>query len=425
MEKMSSAKKTQVNNAAGRKVVVKRKASDDGEIEFKQQGSKAAAAKGKTAVAGQAKKEPIVNQEAVGNEGETSGVATRGKKVAANTATVVKPPEVNQTVKESMEEMTDVEPDDIEIDLCCDESLLEGEIEAPQKTVRRVVFKNKSAESDLKEKQALERSRLGLFQLAGYRPNANRQAEAERNYTNDMNGMYPEWMNRWEENDSYNENKENYTVAKRQSAPAGNEDETRMKSQQWQYRPTARSEPSGLPEFKEEVGLDQFLVQFDAAARHYRWTEDEQLYYMKNNIKGAAGKLIWAVNPKSLRELLRILKTSYGNDTLIERNKVELRSRKRKEGESLPSLFAEIRSLLTEAYPGVHGEILDDLGKDAFLNALEKRLRNRVRERYPRTMSQALSVAMLLEGIDRSNWIEKEEEAQKRHKACIGSSSSE
>ena len=417
MEDMSSAKKSSVNKAAGKKAVVKRKVSDDEEIEFKQQGCKAAAAaKGKTAADGEAKKGPTVDNEAGRNEGGTSEIASKGKKVAVNKTTEVKPPEVDQTEMERMKEITDMEPDDVEIDLSCDESLLEREMEALPKNIRRVVFKNRNAETDLERKQTMERSRLGLFQLAGY--NTDRRSEAERNEMNDMRGMYPERINRWEENDCYNDNKENYTVRRRQDIPVRRDNEIGMQGQQWGYRSTARREPAGLPEFKEEVGLDQFLVQFDAAARHYRWTEDEQLYYMKNNIKGAAGKLIWAVNPKSLRELLRVLKTSYGNDTLIERNKVELRSRKRKEGESLPSLFAEIRSLLTDAYPGVHGEVLDDLGKDAFLNALEKRLRNRVRERCPRTMSQALSVAMLLEGVDRSNWMEKEERIQKKHKVC-------
>ena len=65
----------------------------------------------------------------------------------------------------------------------------------------------------------------------------------------------------------------------------------------------------------------------------------------------------------------------------------------------MPSSFAEIRSLLTDAYPGVYGEILDGLGKEAFLIALGKRLGYKltVRERFPHSMIRALHLAMLIE----------------------------
>jgi hypothetical protein len=176
-----------------------------------------------------------------------------------------------------------------------------------------------------------------------------------------------------------------------------------------------KKEPVGLPEFREEMGLDHFLRQFRETARHYGWNRAEQLYYMKKSMRGSAEKLIWALNPKTLDELLSVLRTSYGNDMLIERNKVELQSRKRKDGETLQALFADIRSLLSDAYPALYGPVLEDLGKDAFLNALDWKLKNKVRERCPKTMAEALNYAMLFEGVGKAANQDREDD-RKRHR---------
>ena len=113
-----------------------------------------------------------------------------------------------------------------------------------------------------------------------------------------------------------------------------------------------------IPVFNENVGLDQFLLHFEMAAKHYGWSEDEKLVHMKTRIEGPAGRLVWSQKQSTVEELIQLLQNSYGNEALRERTKLELETRKRNDGETLQDLYADVRKLLSDAYPEYMGQPL-------------------------------------------------------------------
>jgi len=83
---------------------------------------------------------------------------------------------------------------------------------------------------------------------------------------------------------------------------------------------------------------------------------------------------------------------------------MELRNRRRRPKEDLPSLYSDIRRMMSLAYPGPGpSNVEDTVGRDAFLDALgDPELRARILERGVPTMDDALRTAMSLEVLDKS-----------------------
>ena len=83
---------------------------------------------------------------------------------------------------------------------------------------------------------------------------------------------------------------------------------------------------------------------------------------------------------------------------------MELRNRRRRPKEDLPSLYSDIRRMMSLAYPGPDpSNVKETVGRDAFLDALgNPELRARILERGVPTMDDALRTAMSLEVLDKS-----------------------
>ena len=81
-----------------------------------------------------------------------------------------------------------------------------------------------------------------------------------------------------------------------------------------------------------------------------------------------------------------------------ERFQTELRCRRRKRGESVRELAQDIRRLLTLAYPGEQSRLVEHLGRDAFLTALDyPDLELRIRECEPQSLDAAVRLAQRFE----------------------------
>jgi len=75
-----------------------------------------------------------------------------------------------------------------------------------------------------------------------------------------------------------------------------------------------------------------------------------------------------------------------------------MQSRRRKQGESLQSVYNDIRRLLALSFPWHSGEVCEVLGRDAFLTALgDQSLRVRVLDQQPATLDGALAIACRME----------------------------
>ena len=73
----------------------------------------------------------------------------------------------------------------------------------------------------------------------------------------------------------------------------------------------------------------------------------------------------------------------------VEWFRMELWTRKSRPGEDLQILYNDICRLLSLAYPGPNVEVIDVVGRDAFLEALgEPELKMRILDKVPATMAQ-------------------------------------
>ena len=82
---------------------------------------------------------------------------------------------------------------------------------------------------------------------------------------------------------------------------------------------------------------------------------------------------------------------------------MELKTRRRTKGETLQSLFLDIKRLMALAYPGQTGSIIETTAIDAFVDAFQDRiLRKEVLQRSPETLVQALVCAVRMEAINDS-----------------------
>jgi len=97
-------------------------------------------------------------------------------------------------------------------------------------------------------------------------------------------------------------------------------------------------------------------------------------------------------------DISKLLRNRFGNDNQVERFRAELRMRRRKPGESVQSVYQDIRRLLALGFPGQSGELCEIIGRDAFLEALgDQALRIRVLDQQPKTLDAALSIVSRME----------------------------
>ena len=147
-----------------------------------------------------------------------------------------------------------------------------------------------------------------------------------------------------------------------------------------------------------------FKAQFENAASFNLWRDDEQLAHLKSCLVSLAAQALWDT-PKeqtdSLSKLWKLLEERYGGRNVAERYRTELRARKLRPGETLNSLFLDIKRLVAMGYPSepTMSTVLDCMAKDSFISALPADMEIRVREKEPTTLDDALHVALRLEAI--------------------------
>ena len=153
--------------------------------------------------------------------------------------------------------------------------------------------------------------------------------------------------------------------------------------------------------------VETYLAQFDVCANHNDWDKKEKLAQLKCALSDHAAQLIWdSGNPAHVTydELVEKLRRRYGSLDQQEKFQAELRSRRRRNGESLAELCQDIRGMMTRAYPGEGlSPLCGQISKDYFLAALDdKDLELKVREREPRDLDSAFKHAVRLEALTKA-----------------------
>ena len=137
------------------------------------------------------------------------------------------------------------------------------------------------------------------------------------------------------------------------------------------------------PRFDGKGCIEAHITQFNIAANRNKWAEEEKIDFMKISLSGEASNILKDIKEDiSFEELVQRLTSRYGSLDQVEAYRVQLKSRRRKRGESLSDLMKDIRRLFTLAYPGPSNYMSDITAKDAFVDALDdKELMMRVMER--------------------------------------------
>ena len=99
---------------------------------------------------------------------------------------------------------------------------------------------------------------------------------------------------------------------------------------------------------------------------------------------------------------------------MMERYRAELHGRRRKRGESVQSVYQDIRRLMSLAFPGHSGELFETICRDAFLQSLnDSALRVRVLDQHPQTLDEALTIVTRMEAYSESIHIDEDNSEKK------------
>ena len=112
--------------------------------------------------------------------------------------------------------------------------------------------------------------------------------------------------------------------------------------------------PAGLINigtFNGKSDLETFLSRFENCSEYFGWNEKDKLFQLKNSLIEAAGFVVSEIGSGAkLCEIIQLLKLRFGNENQMERFRAELKSRRRKPGESLQHLFQDWCRLKTLAF---------------------------------------------------------------------------
>ena len=164
------------------------------------------------------------------------------------------------------------------------------------------------------------------------------------------------------------------------------------------------------PSHNGSICLKTFLAKFENCSDYYDWNDRERLRHLHASLEGSAGQVLWYAGQQSaVNEIIRLLKNRFGSLNEKERYRSELKARRRRRGESLQTVYQDIRRLMALAFPGQSGALWEIMARDAFLESLgEPALPMHVLERYPETLERALKLASRLEALRQSeledNW---------------------
>ena len=178
-------------------------------------------------------------------------------------------------------------------------------------------------------------------------------------------------------------------------------------SDEWvveEYEETPRGKLSSgrsLPEYDgSNLPLGIFLSRFRNCAKYFKWDRPSRLYYLVSVLIGAPADIV-ARNPNwTERDIIRELKTRYGNANRALAYQKQLEVVRQAPGQKIEDVHEEVSRLLALAFPGDKGRAVDVIGCNAFYRALANQEFSRaLQTQYPIDLADALVAALALEPI--------------------------
>jgi len=160
-----------------------------------------------------------------------------------------------------------------------------------------------------------------------------------------------------------------------------------------------------LSSFDGQMPLESFLAKFENCSDYYSWNAKKRICHLKNSLEGQASQILWGLPSEATEaDVIRLLSNRWGTESQAERFRAELASRRRKPGESAQAVYNDIRRLLALSFTGETGHILEVIGRDAFLTALDNpALKIRVLDQRPATLDEALQAVVRMEAYGGSS----------------------
>ena len=156
-----------------------------------------------------------------------------------------------------------------------------------------------------------------------------------------------------------------------------------------------------------KTSWDDYFSHFKTVAELNGWNEHEKALFLAASLRGEASQVLRCLPQHILRnftELCTTLSKRFDPGNRTELFRIQLRNRVRKDKETLPELAQSIRNLAAQAYPQAHGNLLEDLCRDHFLDALQdSELRYRIFQAHPRTLDDAVGVAVETEAFQQAD----------------------
>jgi hypothetical protein len=143
------------------------------------------------------------------------------------------------------------------------------------------------------------------------------------------------------------------------------------------------------------VPLETHLAKLRNCSAYYGWSEADRVCHLKASLEGNAASLLWEL-PADCSEqlLLDRLESRFGDREQIERFRFELKTRRRRKGESIQALHQDVCRLLALSYPGETGSLSKIVARDAFLDSLgDPEMRIRILEKGAASIEEAFSIA--------------------------------
>jgi len=149
--------------------------------------------------------------------------------------------------------------------------------------------------------------------------------------------------------------------------------------------------------------LETFLAKFSRLAEYMRWDDTDCYYHLCASLDGIAGQEPQQGPQPTVADVIALLRTRFGNELQAERFKAEIKVRRRRPGESLQQLYQDIIKLVALAYPNEEPALVNHVAKEAFVIALsDPILQLKVIEREPKTVEDALNIAVKMEAYQAS-----------------------
>ena len=144
-----------------------------------------------------------------------------------------------------------------------------------------------------------------------------------------------------------------------------------------------------------------YIAHFEICCEINGWTPQQRAQYLSVSLRGSACQVLGTLpqgRRRDYRELVTALGRRFNPENQSELYRVQLRNRGRKVNESLPELGQQIRTLVAQAYPGANPKVLEVLGRDYFIDAIDDPdIRWRIYQAKPDNLDGAICTAIEFE----------------------------